>query len=55
MLKEKQIVENKITKPGVSFEEVEAILFKDKEFADEYERLKPKYEAISRIIEKKIK
>lgn len=37
-------------KAGTSFEQIEKELFKDKEFAFEYEKLKPRYEAIEQVI-----
>ena len=40
-----------MSKAGVKFEEIEAILMKDEEFRTEYEKLKPRYEVISQIIE----
>ena len=36
--------------PGVPLEEVEKELFKDKEFKREYDKLRPQYEIISKII-----
>ena len=39
-----------MNKVGISFEEVKADLLKDKEFEAEYERLRPRYEAIEQII-----
>ena len=38
-------------KPGVKFEQIEEQLMKDEEFRAEYEKLKPRYEVISQIIE----
>lgn len=35
---------------GVSFEEIKADLLKDDEFRAEYEKLRPRYEAIEQII-----
>lgn len=35
---------------SISFEEIKADLLKDKEFRLEYERLRPRYEAIEQII-----
>lgn len=37
-------------KAGISFEEVKADLLKNEEFASEYEKLRPRYEAIEQII-----
>ncbi len=39
-----------MTKAGISFEEVKADMLKDEEFKIEYEKLKPRYEAIAQII-----
>jgi DNA-binding XRE family transcriptional regulator len=40
------------TKPaGVKFENIKAQLMEDAEFEDEYNKLKPRYEIISQIIE----
>lgn len=39
-----------MTKAGISFEEMKADMLKDEEFKIEYEKLKPRYEAISQII-----
>lgn len=36
---------------GVKFEDIKAQLMKDKEFEDEYNKLQPRYEMISQIIE----
>lgn len=38
-------------KPGVKFDQIEEQLMKDEEFKVEYEKLKPRYEVISQIIE----
>lgn len=35
---------------GISFEEMKADMLKDEEFRVEYEKLKPRYEAIEQII-----
>lgn len=35
---------------GISFEEIKADLLRDEEFRVEYERLRPRYEAIEQII-----
>ena len=40
-----------MSRAGVKFEEVKAMLLKDEEFKYEYEKLKPRYEIISQIIE----
>lgn len=40
-----------MSKASVKFEAVKEQLMKDKEFQDEYEKLKPRYEIISQIIE----
>lgn len=40
-----------MSKAGVSFENVKTELMADEEFREEYERLKPRYEIISQIIE----
>lgn len=39
-----------MTKAGISFEEMKADVLKDEEFKAEYEKLKPRYEAIAQII-----
>lgn len=39
-----------MTKAGVSFEEIKSDILKDEEFKKEYEKLKPRYEAIEQII-----
>ena len=39
-----------MSRAGVSFEEVKKDMFMDEEFKAEYERLKPRYEAIEQII-----
>lgn len=44
-----------MSKAGVKFSEVKELLMKDDEFADEYEKLKPRYEIISQIIEERSK
>lgn len=38
-------------KAGVNFEVVKEMLLKDEKFANEYEKLKPRYDVISQIIE----
>ena len=40
-----------MSKAGVKFEEIKEMLMKDEEFRIEYEKLKPRYEIISQIIE----
>ena len=44
-----------MSKAGVKFSEVKELLMKDDEFADEYEKLKPRYEIISQTIEERAK
>ncbi len=39
-----------MSRAGVSFEEMKADMLKDEEFRIEYEKLKPRYEAIEQII-----
>lgn len=39
-----------MSKAGVSFEEMKIDMLKDEEFRIEYEKLKPRYEAIEQII-----
>lgn len=39
-----------MSKAGLSFEEMKADMLKDEEFKIEYEKLKPRYEAIEQII-----
>ena len=39
-----------MSKAGVSFEEMKIDMLKDEEFKIEYEKLKPRYEAIEQII-----
>lgn len=39
-----------MSRAGISFEEIEKDMIKDEEFKAEYERLKPRYEAIEQII-----
>ena len=39
-----------MTKIGHSFEEIKADMLKDEEFKIEYDKLKPRYEAIEQII-----
>lgn len=40
-----------MSKAGAKFSEVKALLMKDEEFKSEYEKLKPRYDVISQIIE----
>lgn len=44
-----------MSKAGVKFDEVKAMLMKDEEFKDEYEKLKPRYDIISQIIDERSK
>ena len=44
-----------MNKQGAKFDDVKAMLMKDDEFKDEYERLKPRYDIISQIIEERAK
>lgn len=39
-----------MSKSGISFEEVRVDMRKDEEFRIEYEKLRPRYEAIEQII-----
>ncbi|MCI9142696.1 MAG: helix-turn-helix transcriptional regulator [Lachnospiraceae bacterium] len=39
-----------MSKAGISFEEMKADMLKNKEFRIEYEKLRPRYEAIEQII-----
>ena len=39
-----------MSKSGISFEEVRVDMLKDEEFRIEYEKLRPRYEAIEQII-----
>jgi DNA-binding XRE family transcriptional regulator len=41
----------KMSKAGVKFEDIKARLMKDEEFKAEYEKLKPRYELITQIID----
>jgi DNA-binding XRE family transcriptional regulator len=41
----------KLSKAGVKLSEIKELLLKDKDFKEEYEKLKPRYEIISQIIE----
>lgn len=40
-----------MSKAGVKFSEIKDLLMKDEEFKSEYEKLKPRYDVISQIIE----
>lgn len=40
-----------MSKAGAKFSEVKELLMKDAEFKEEYEKLQPKYEAVSQRIE----
>jgi DNA-binding XRE family transcriptional regulator len=40
-----------MSKAGVKFSDVKELLMKDKEFKGEYEKLKPRYDVISQIID----
>ena len=40
-----------MSKPGIHFENIKAELMQDEEFQKEYERLSPRYEVISQLIE----
>lgn len=44
-----------MSKAGVKFSEMKELLMKDIEFKDEYEKLKPRYDIISQIIEERDK
>ena len=44
-----------MSRAGAKFSEVKDILMKDVEFKEEYERLKPRYEVVSQIIEERAK
>jgi DNA-binding XRE family transcriptional regulator len=44
----------RMSKAGVKFSEVKELLVKDEEFKVEYEKLKPRYDVISQIIETRI-
>lgn len=39
-----------MSRVGISFEQMKADMIKDKEFRVEYEKLRPRYEAIAQII-----
>lgn len=40
-----------MSKAGVKFSEVKQLLMRDEDFKAEYEKLKPRYDLISQIIE----
>ena len=42
-----------MSNPGVKFSDVKELLMKDEEFRTEYEKLKPRYDIISQIIEER--
>lgn len=44
-----------MSKAGVKFSDVKELLMKDEEFKTEYEKLKPRYDIISQIIEERAK
>lgn len=44
-----------MSKAGAKFSEVKDILMKDVEFKEEYEKLKPRYDIVSQIIEERSK
>ncbi len=44
-----------MSKAGAKFSDVKELLMKDTEFKNEYEKLKPRYEIISQIIEERAK
>ena len=44
-----------MSKAGVKFSDVKELLMKDEEFKSEYERLKPRYDVISQIVEERAK
>lgn len=44
-----------MSKAGVKFSEMKELLMKDVDFKDEYEKLKPRYDIISQIIEERSK
>ena len=47
--------EENMSKAGVKFSEIKALLMKDEEFKTEYEKLKPRYDSISQILEERAK
>lgn len=44
-----------MSKAGLKFSEIKELLMKDEEFKSEYEKLKPRYDVISQIIEERDK
>lgn len=44
-----------MSKAGVKFSEVKELLMKDVDFKEEYEKLKPRYDVVSQIIEERSK
>ena len=44
-----------MSKAGAKFSEMKELLMKDVDFKDEYEKLKPRYDIISQIIEERSK
>lgn len=44
-----------MSKAGAKFADVKKLLMKDVEFKEEYEKLKPRYEVVSQIIEERSK
>lgn len=44
-----------MSKAGAKFSDIKELLMKDDEFKEEYEKLKPRYEVISQIIEERAK
>ena len=42
-----------MSKAGIKFSEVKELLMKDVEFKEEYEKLKPRYDVVSQIIEER--
>jgi len=44
-----------MSKAGIRFEEAKKLLMKDDEFKAEYEKLKPRYDIISQVIEERTK
>ena len=44
-----------MNKAGVKFDEIKELLMKDDEFKTEYNKLKPRYDVISQIIEERAK
>ena len=44
-----------MSKVSVSMSEVRKTLMEDKEFVEEYNKLKPRYDLISQIIEERVK